>query len=158
MARRARLAAVHAQVDAEELRHVLADGHQRVQGRGGVLRDEPDVAAADLGHLALGQLQQVLALEDDLAAGDLALPGSIRRIDIAVAVLPDPLSPTSASVSPWRSENDTSRTARTSPRRVIERGVEVTDRQDGRPVLGQRRGGGWDRDGHAMVRCLGRGT
>ena len=84
---------------------------------------------------ALRQAQQVLALEHDLAGRDPALPGSIRRIDIAVAVLPEPLSPTSASVSPWRSEKETSRTARTSPRRVKNDALRSRTSSTGLPVV-----------------------
>ena len=47
MARVAGGPAAHAEVDAEQLGQVLAGGHQRVQRRGRVLRDEPDLPAAD---------------------------------------------------------------------------------------------------------------
>ena len=94
------------------------DGHQRVQRSGRVLRDQSDLAAAELAPSAARGFEEVLALEQIWPPVIRPVPGSIRRIDIAVAVLPEPLSPTSASVSPCRSVNETSRTARTSPRRV----------------------------------------
>ena len=96
------------------------DGHQRVQRSGRVLRDEADLAAADLAPSAAGTARSRSSPSKTISPLPIRpVPGSIRRMDIAVAVLPDPLSPTSASVSPPRSENDTSRTARTSPRRVM---------------------------------------
>jgi hypothetical protein len=45
--------------------------------------------------------------------------GEMRpRMDINVALLPDPDSPTMHSVSPWPTENDTSSTACTAPSRL----------------------------------------
>jgi hypothetical protein len=44
--------------------------------------------------------------------------GTRRSKDSAVIVLPQPLSPTIASVSPRRTANDTSSTALTTPSRV----------------------------------------
>jgi len=44
--------------------------------------------------------------------------GRRRRIDCAVTLLPQPDSPTTASVSPGAMEKDTPSTARTTPSRV----------------------------------------
>ena len=64
--------------------------------------------AADAGHLAPGQLQQVAALEQDpppeMRAGGSA---TRRRIESAVSDLPEPLSPTMPTDSPARTEKPT---------------------------------------------------
>ena len=72
----------------------------------------PIPAPRTLPHLALGQRQQVAALEQDPPAGD-ARPASCssRMIEKAVTDLPLPDSPTRPSVSPLRTSNDTSSTA-----------------------------------------------
>ena len=57
-------------VHAHGLRHLVADGEERVQRGHGVLQDHGDPLAADVTHLAVGLLQEVLALEEDLAAHD----------------------------------------------------------------------------------------
>src|SRR6266508_4257023 len=58
----------------------------------------------------------------------LALRGDSRMRLTASVVLPDPLSPMIASVSPRRRSKDTSRTAWTASRRVRDR--EALDRED----------------------------
>ncbi len=57
-------------VDLQRLGDDVADRHARVQRRVGVLEDHLHLAA-HLAHLAAVQLGQVLAVEDDLAAGRL---------------------------------------------------------------------------------------
>ena len=60
-----------------------------------------------------------------------ALPGSIRRMDIAVAVLPEPLSPDERERLPLaQRERDIAHGADLAAARVEGR-VEVTDLQDG---------------------------
>jgi hypothetical protein len=55
-------------VDLHRLDDDLADGEARIQRRVRVLEDDLDAAAIGH-HLALGEAQQVLALEQHLAAG-----------------------------------------------------------------------------------------
>ena len=50
-------------MDANRFRDLIADGEHRVQARHRILKDHCDVAAAELGHAILGQVQEV----DDLA-------------------------------------------------------------------------------------------
>src|SRR5581483_4614824 len=67
---RPRGAAPDALVHAQRLRHLVADGEERVQRGHRVLQDHRDALAPHPAHLAVGFLQQVLALEEHLAAGD----------------------------------------------------------------------------------------
>ena len=92
---------------------VRADAHHRVERRHRLLEHEPDAGAADRAHLLFGQRQQILALEEHLAAD--TWPGSCtsRMIENAVTDLPLPDSPTRPSVSPLWISNDTSFTATT---------------------------------------------
>ena len=88
-------------VHPQRLGDLPADGQHRIEARHRLLEDHRDVVAADLAHLALGELQQILALEADPRRR--CLPGGSgisRRIDIEVTDLPQPDSPTMASVSP----------------------------------------------------------
>ena len=63
----------------ERLLDLEADAPHRVEVRHRVLRDEADLATADLLHLLLRRLREVPALEEDLAAGDLA--GAGEQVD-----------------------------------------------------------------------------
>ena len=54
----------------ERLGDLPLDRQHRVQRRHRLLKDHADLAAADLAHLLLGQLQQVAAVEPDFAPGD----------------------------------------------------------------------------------------
>ena len=70
-------------------------------------------------HLLVGQREQIAALEqhapgDDAAGGEATGAGSRA----SVTLLPQPDSPTTASVSPGDTTNDTPSTARTMPSRV----------------------------------------
>jgi hypothetical protein len=60
------------EVGAQDLRHLRADRHHRVEAGHGVLEDHRDAAAPDAAQLGAGQGQQVSALEDDAAALDAA--------------------------------------------------------------------------------------
>ena len=60
---------VHAAVQLQDLADLPLDGVQRVQRRHGLLEDDGDAVAADRLHVAVGNLQQVLALEEDLTRG-----------------------------------------------------------------------------------------
>ena len=69
---RRRLLVGHLQVNLQRLHHLLADGQHRVERGHRLLEDHRDVAAAPLAHLLLGEVEQVLPLEQDLALGDAA--------------------------------------------------------------------------------------
>ena len=64
-----------AQVAAQSLGHLVADGEHRVQGVHDVLENHADVAAADEIQLLFTQGKKVLPPEANLAPGDLPLPG-----------------------------------------------------------------------------------
>ena len=66
------LGAVAVGVQQDRLAQLVADGVHRVEGRHGVLEDDADLLAAEFAHLALGEFGHVLAVEENLAAGDLA--------------------------------------------------------------------------------------
>jgi hypothetical protein len=55
--------------------HLAADRQHRVQRRHRVLEDHRDAPAAQTPHLLFVELQQVLPVEQDLAAGDLGIAG-----------------------------------------------------------------------------------
>ena len=57
-------------VEDDRLGDLVSDRVDRVQRRHGLLEDHGDVVAADLAQLGLGDLREVLALEQDLAARD----------------------------------------------------------------------------------------
>ncbi len=77
-------------------------GQHRIERGHRLLEDHRDGVAADLAHLLLGQIEQVAAVELDRGRPRCAPAASAsrRRIDIAVTLLPQPDSPTMASVSP----------------------------------------------------------
>ena len=58
----------HPAVDLEDLGDLVSHPMDRVQRRQGVLEDHGDLLPADVAQLVRRQLQEVLALEDDLAA------------------------------------------------------------------------------------------
>jgi len=60
---RARRLFVHVLVDDERFHDLQSDGEHRIERGHGLLEDHGDVAAAQLAHLRLGNLQQVAALE-----------------------------------------------------------------------------------------------
>ena len=72
----ARRRAVHAKVQLQRLGQLAPDRENRVQRGHRLLIDHGDLLAADVADLGVGQLQQVLTVEDDLAADDLA--GRVR--------------------------------------------------------------------------------
>ena len=87
--------AVHLQVQLQALGDLAADGEDGVEGGHGLLEDHGDAVAADTADLFLVGLEQVLALEEDLAADD--LPGWVGDQSqygegadgLAAAALPD---------------------------------------------------------------------
>ena len=94
--------AVGAAMLLEGLGDLPADRQHRVQRGHRLLKDHADVAAAHLAHLLVGKLQQVAPAKQDLGRSVMRPGGSgiSRNNDNAPAVLPDPLSPTIATVSP----------------------------------------------------------
>jgi hypothetical protein len=69
----ARLRLGHVAVGADRLHELVADLVERVQRRQRVLEDHRDVVAAELAHVLLGHLEEVAAVEQDLA-GDARVP------------------------------------------------------------------------------------
>ncbi|MCY1363637.1 hypothetical protein D3C81_1680300 [compost metagenome] len=63
----ARGAAVQAFVQRQRFDDLVADGVQRVQRRHRLLEDHRDLGTADCPHLAVGNVEQVLAFETDRA-------------------------------------------------------------------------------------------
>ena len=59
----------------EGLRHLTADGEDGVEGGHGLLEDNGDVLATPASHLVVAELEQVCAVEEDLAFDDLAWGG-----------------------------------------------------------------------------------
>jgi hypothetical protein len=102
---------------------LVADAEHRVQARHRLLEDHREVAAAELPQRGRRQLRQIdhrpgAGAEQDLAAGDAPGGSAIRpMIERLVTDLPEPDSPTTASVSPASSVKETSSTALTSPPR-----------------------------------------
>ena len=101
-ARRLRCGAIGAAMLFEGLGDLPADRQDRVQRGHRLLKDHADVAAAHLADLLVRKPQQIAAGKQDLRLRVMRPGGSgiRRRIDRAPAVLPDPLSPTIATVSP----------------------------------------------------------
>ena len=62
-----RLLVVHLQMNLQGLHHLLADGQHRIERGHRLLENHRDVAAALLAHLLLGEVEQVLPFEQDLA-------------------------------------------------------------------------------------------
>ena len=79
----------------------------RIQARHRLLEDHRDVVAADASHLDIGQRQQFGAAELDAAADAAVAWGISRMIDSAVTLLPEPDSPTIATVSFGAMSNET---------------------------------------------------
>ena len=115
---RARLQAAGARllfVHPDRLGDLVADREQRVQRGHRVLQDHRDPLAADVAHLGVGFLDQILALEQHPAADD---PRRRRQHpqdgQRERALAGARLSPTIPSVSPALRRSDTSSTARTT--------------------------------------------
>ena len=106
-------------MQADGLADLAADGQTGLSEVIGSWKIIDDLVAAHRAHLRLGEPQQVAAVEQDLPptmrpGGS----GTRRMMESAVMLLPQPDSPTMASVSPASSAKDTSSTAFTGPRRV----------------------------------------
>ena len=61
----------HILVQKQGLDELLSDGEHRIQGGHRLLENHRDLLAADLTHLVLGHLYDILSLKEDLAALDL---------------------------------------------------------------------------------------
>ena len=69
---RFRLRVVHPHMDRQRLGDLQPDREQRVERRHRLLEDHRDVAAADLAHLLVVEVEQVAAVEHDAALRDAA--------------------------------------------------------------------------------------
>jgi hypothetical protein len=65
---RARLLLAHAEMDGERLHDLQPDRQQRIERGHRLLEDHRDVAAADLAHRLVVEIEQVAAVEHDAAA------------------------------------------------------------------------------------------
>ena len=99
---------------------LMADGQHRVERGHRLLEDHRDLVAADLAHLAPRSAPSRSRPSNRIAPPTMRPGGDAisRRIDSEVTLLPQPVSPTMARVSPGRTGNDTPSTARTTPSRV----------------------------------------
>jgi hypothetical protein len=86
-------------VQREAFGDLLFQRVQRVERGHRLLEDEADVVAAHPAQLGLGGADHLGAVVFDRPV-DLRLSGNSDTVDSAVTDLPDPLSPTSATVSP----------------------------------------------------------
>src|SRR3954453_7922454 len=94
-------------------------------------------------------------------APDTILPGGAgtrRRIDSAVALLPQPDSPTIAKVSPGMTWNETPSTARTMPSRVKNQVFSSATSSSGRPATASDNGGAAAADGTVSATALTPGS
>ena len=119
-AARARRVAAEPAVQLERLADLVADPEHRVQRRHRLLEDHADLARRGRARSAASRSrEQVAAVEAGSRRVDApAASASRRRSESAVTDLPQPDSPTSASVSPAASARSTPRTAGTAPASV----------------------------------------
>ena len=71
------LALAHAEMDAQRLGDLQSDRQDRIERGHRLLEDHRDVAAANLAHLFVGQVEEIAALEGDAALRD--APGQLRQ-------------------------------------------------------------------------------
>lgn len=116
-----RLTAVCRKVKAATFCNLFSNGHHRIEMAGRVLENHADFPAAHRRHLPFAEGQDIPAVQQNLTAGNLQSgPGSRRISARQVTVFPDPLSPTSPSISPASSVNETlSTSATSSPRMTV---------------------------------------
>ena len=108
--------APHAPVHLQALGELPADGEHRVEGGAGVLKYHPDVRPSYSPHALVVKGEEVAAPEAHFLGLDAGCGGAVAGAerDSMVAVLPQPLSPTSARASPRRTEKLTPLTACTA--------------------------------------------
>src|SRR5436190_18744985 len=75
----ARLGPCGLAVDKECFGNLIADAHDRIQGRHRFLKDERDAGAAHLSHLTFGECQKIAVLEHHAAGGD--SPGWLQKAE-----------------------------------------------------------------------------
>ena len=63
------------EVGGQDLRHLVADGDHGIQAGDGVLEDHGDAPPADLAERRVAHAENVLVVEDDVAAEDIGLVG-----------------------------------------------------------------------------------
>ncbi len=106
-------------VQRDGLGDLIADGHHRIEARHRLLEDHairlPRIARICAGGSVSRSLPSKRMLPATMRPDG---GGTSRMIDSAVTDLPQPLSPTTPSVSPRASESDTPSTALTTPSRV----------------------------------------
>ena len=114
-----RLLAAEVEVGLNRLDQLPAHREQRVQAGQRILEDGGDLPAAQAPQPLRRQVVDPASLESDLAAAD-AAPGrsSSPMIAVPVSDFPAPDSPTTPSISPAATLNDTRSTAVSRPRRV----------------------------------------
>ena len=105
-------------VQHHRLDELLADRVHRVQRRHRVLEDHRHLVAADRAAAGRGHADQVVALEQRLAAEIVFLVLFRPMIVRQVTLLPQPDSPTMPSVFPFSTEKLTPSTALTTPSSV----------------------------------------
>ena len=98
-------------VDEEGLDDLVADADEGGEGGHGVLEDDADAFAAEFAHLLDGELEEVSALEEDLAG-----EGRRRGMHMELTDLPQPDSPTMQRISPRWTSKETSWTVVTALR------------------------------------------
>ena len=92
--------AIQPTVHFERLGHLPTDRQNGVQGRHRLLEDHADAVAPKASPRLLIKAEDIVLLERDGTVVTRADRGSRPMIDRAVTLLPDPLSPTRATVSP----------------------------------------------------------
>ena len=116
---RARLLVGHAEMDLQRFGDLQPDGQDRVERGHRLLEDHRDVAAAEIAHMLVVEIEEDAAVEDDAALRERArCGGSSRMIESADTDLPEPDSPTMARISPRPTSKLMPSTARTMPREV----------------------------------------
>ena len=122
-----RLLARRAAVQAHDLRHLLADPHQRIEGRHRLLEHHRDPVAAQVGELPLRQREEV-ASRRVVRCRWPAAPRAGRPITAsAVSDLPLPDSP----ISPTRSPAASSKLDAVDERGLLELDPQVAHREGG---------------------------
>ena len=92
--------AIGALVHPNRLRHLVADGEERIEGGHRILQDHGDTPAAQTAHFRLGFLQQVLAFKQHRCRWRSAPRAAAGARTLSASVLlPEPDSPTMPKVS-----------------------------------------------------------
>ncbi len=88
-------------VQPDDFHDLVADGVYRIQAGHGVLEDDGNFVAADLGEIFFGHFLDLVSVEPHVAADQLAgISGQAHDGLYAVTDLPEPTLPTMPSTSP----------------------------------------------------------